>query len=172
MRAQRIFAGFEIDIDLLPRYQGTRNHADIGFNLMATNKRCANKSMKNESALLSAFLNDQIDSRDFRHADHVRVGFELLDRHTFPDALAAYSVALRGIAARAGNPGAYHETITVAFLSLIAEHRLAGHHTEFDDFVRDNPELMDKSLIGHWYPPERLMSDIARRTFVMPEAAQ
>jgi len=58
-----------------------------------------------------------LDERVFHHADHVRVGFELLCRHTFPDALAAYSAALKGIAKRGGDPGAYHETITVAFLS-------------------------------------------------------
>jgi hypothetical protein len=122
---------------------------------------------RNENALLTAFLRGEIGG-DFRHADHVRVGFELLCHHNFPDALVLYSVSLKGIAARAGNPGAYHETITVAFLSLIAEHRAAGQYADFESFIRDNPKLMDKSLLGRWYAPERLLSDIARRTFVMP----
>ena len=121
---------------------------------------------------LSAFLHGEVDNRDFHHADHVRVGFEILRHHTFPDALAAYSVALHGIATRAGHPEAYHETITVAFLSLIAEHSAVGQYADFETFKRDNPELMDKSLLERWYPRERLGSDIARRTFVMPEAAR
>jgi hypothetical protein len=123
---------------------------------------------KDKQLLLNAFLGDKIDGRAFHHADHVRVGFELLCRHTFPDALAAYSAALKGIAKRAGNPGAYHETITVAFLSLIAEHHAAGSHANFEAFIEDNPQLLDKSILERWYAPERLLSDIARKTFVMP----
>lgn len=124
---------------------------------------------KDESLLLNAFLGGKIEGRNFHHADHVRVGFELLCRHTFPDALAAYSAALKGIATRAGNPGAYHETITVAFLSLIAEHRAAGRYADCEAFLKNNPQLLDKSILERWYAPEQLLSEIARQTFVMPE---
>jgi hypothetical protein len=124
---------------------------------------------KDEPLLLNAFLGGKIEGRSFHHADHVRVGFELLCRHTFPDALAAYSAALKGIATRAGNPGAYHETITVAFLSLIAEHRAAGRYADCEAFLKNNPQLLDKSILERWYAPERLLSDIARKTFVMPD---
>jgi hypothetical protein len=129
----------------------------------------AKTTVKNGRVTLNAFLRGRIEGRDFRHADHVRVGFELLCHRNFPDALAAYSAALKGIATRAGSPGAYHETITVAFLSLIAERRAAGHHTDFEAFISDNLELMDKSILERWYEPERLLSDIARKTFVMPD---
>jgi hypothetical protein len=125
---------------------------------------------KQKQLLLNAFLGGKIDGRDFHHADHVRVGFELLCRHTFPGALAAYSAALKGIAKRAGNSRAYHETITVAFLSLIAEHHAAGRYANFEAFIEDNPQLMDKSILERWYAPERLLSDIARKTFVLPNA--
>jgi len=133
-----------------------------------TLSRSAKKPRQDKQALLNAFLGGRIDGRDFHHADHVRVGFELLCRHTFPDALAAYSAALKGIAKRAGNPGAYHETITVAFLSLIAEHHSAGTYADFEAFIADNPQLLDKSILERWYAPERLRSDLARKTFVMP----
>ena len=131
--------------------------------------RSANTAGQDRQLLLDAFLGGKIDGRDFHHADHLRVGFELLCRDTFPDALAAYSAALKGVAARAGNPGAYHETITVAFLSLIAEHHAAGRYTDFEALIGDHPQLLDKSILGRWYAPERLRSEIARRTFVMPE---
>jgi len=133
-----------------------------------TRSQSAKTPGKDKQLLLHSFLGGKIDGRDFHHADHVRVGFELLCRHTFPDALAAYSAALKGIATRAGNPGAYHETITVAFLSLIAEHHAAGRYADFEAFIGDNPQLLDKSILERWYAPERLLSDIARKTFVMP----
>jgi hypothetical protein len=134
-----------------------------------TSTRSAKTTFKKDQAMLNAFLRGKIAGRDFRHADHVRVGFELLCHRNFPDALAAYSAALKQIATRAGNPGAYHETITVAFLSLIAERRAGGHYADFEAFIGDNPELMDKSILERWYAPERLLSEIARRTFVMPD---
>ena len=71
---------------------------------------------------LRAFLRGDIDAANFRHADHVRMGFEILQHHDFPNAAVAFAGALKQIAARAA-PGKYHETITLAFLSLIAEGR-------------------------------------------------
>jgi len=137
-----------------------------------TRAQSAKAAARNDQALMNAFLRGKIEGRDFHHADHVRVGFELLCRHNFPDALATYSAALKGIATRAGNSGAYHETITVAFLSLIAEHQAAGQDADFESFIADNPELMDQSILKRWYSPERLLSDIARKTFVMPPGAR
>jgi hypothetical protein len=117
---------------------------------------------------LDAFLHGEVDNKSFHHVDHVRVAFEILGRHDFPDAVAAYSTGLKSIARRAGNPGAYHETITVAFLSLIAERRIVGDYRDFSAFVADNADLLDKSVLGRWYTPERLQSETARRTFVLP----
>lgn len=129
----------------------------------------AKMAVNNNQTLLKTFLGGKIEGRNFRHADHVRVGFELLRQQTFPDALAAYCAALKGIARRAGNPGAYHETITVAFLSLIAERNAAGQYADFEVFIGENPDLMDKGILERWYAPARLLSDIARKTFVMPD---
>jgi len=129
----------------------------------------AKTTVNDDQLLLKAFLGGKIEGRSFRHVDHVRVGFGLLRQQNFPDALAAYCAALKGIAARAGNPGAYHETITVAFLSLIAERSAVGQHADFEAFIGDNPDLMDKTILERWYAPARLLSDIARKTFVMPD---
>ena len=119
------------------------------------------------------FLRGEIDGATFGHADHVHMAFEVLRRHrNFAEAAAAYSVALRRIAARAASPGAYHETITLAFLSLIAERMVDAPRDSFDEFVRDNPDLLDKDLLARWYAPERLMSPVARATFVLPDATR
>jgi hypothetical protein len=123
-------------------------------------------------ALVSAFLRAEIDGRTFRHADHVRVAFALLRRHDFSDAAATYTSALKAIAAKAGNPGAYHETITLAFLALIAERSAASEARDYDSFARANPDLLDKGILARWYTSERLGSDIARKTFILPEPAR
>jgi hypothetical protein len=122
-------------------------------------------------AELAAFLHGKTDGATFRHADHIRVAFEMLQRHAFLDAAAAYSTALKDIAARAGHPAAYHETITVAFLSLVAERCAERDYADFAAFATANADLMDKSVLRHWYGPARLGSAIARRTFVLPQPA-
>jgi hypothetical protein len=121
---------------------------------------------------LRAFLDGELDAESFRHADHVRAGFEILRHHEFPDAAAAFARSLKRIAMRAGAPGKYHETITLAFLSLIAERQALGGYVDFEAFAAASPDLMDASVLKRWYAPERLMSDIARKTFVLPDAGR
>jgi hypothetical protein len=117
---------------------------------------------------LETFLRGETDGRAFRHRDHLRMGFDLLRLMSFTEAAAAYSASLKAMAARAGSPGAYHETITVGFLALIAEH--ADAHTEFDAFFAASPALADKGVLRRWYDGERLSSALARKTFILPQA--
>jgi hypothetical protein len=118
---------------------------------------------------LRAFLDGTVDAANFRHVDHVRVGFEILRHHDFPDAAAAFARSLKQIATRAGAPNKYHETITLAFLSLIAERRALADYANFEAFASDNPDLLEASVLKRWYAPERLMSAVARKTFVLPD---
>ena len=120
---------------------------------------------------LEQFLTGEIPPQDFRHADHVRAGYELLARSDFLDAAAIYCRVLRQMTARAGKPQAFHLTVTLAFLSLIAERAELGAYASFEDFVLANPDLMDKSALARWYTPERLNGRAARRGFVLPDPA-
>lgn len=119
---------------------------------------------------LALFLRGETDGATFRHLDHLRMGFELLRRASFTRAAAAYSASLKIIAARNSAPGAYHETITVGFLALIAEHAASGAYTDFEGFLAAAPELADKRILQRWYGAERLGSALARKTFILPEA--
>jgi len=118
---------------------------------------------------LCDFLECRTDPARFRHADHVRMAFAVLRLHgEFADAALIYSRALRAIAARAGQPGLYHDTITFAFLSLIAERMAAAPEAEFESFAARNADLFDNSLLGRWYDSERLQLPLARKTFLLP----
>ncbi|HXQ14158.1 MAG TPA: hypothetical protein VN814_05995 [Caulobacteraceae bacterium] len=121
------------------------------------------------STELAAFLHGEIDARDFRHADHVRMAFEVLARHSFLDAAMAVSSALKAMARRAGNPGAYHETITLAFLAVIGERCATGGFRDYEEFAAANPDLLDKTVLARWYGPDKLGGETARRTFVLPD---
>jgi hypothetical protein len=122
-----------------------------------------------DDAVLDRFLSGRQTAEGFHHRDHLRVAYGILGHYSFSEAAYLYASRLRDIAARAGQPGRFHETVTLAFLSLVAEHRSAGDFASFDDFVGANPELLDKSVLLRWYRRERLNSGAARRTFLLPE---
>lgn len=126
--------------------------------------------MADELAELESFARGELDPDRFPHREHVRMGFEMLRRHNFAEAAYRYSLALRAMAAKAGKPQAFHQTVTIAFLSLIGE-RMQSAAADFAAFAQANPDLMDKSVLARWYRPERLTMDAARRTFLLPDRA-
>ena len=128
--------------------------------------------MDEELARLARFARGEFDAGAFPHREHVRMGFEMLRRHDFAETAYHYSFALRAMTARAGKPEAFHQTITIAFLALIAERMQAGAAADFQAFEQANPDLMDGSALGRWYRPERLAMEAARRTFLLPDAAR
>jgi hypothetical protein len=126
--------------------------------------------MSAELAELERFARGEVDPRNFPQREHVRMAFEMLRRHDFAETVLHYSRALRAMSARAGNPRAFHQTVTIAFLSLIAERmQESGGAADFDALVRAHPELLDKAAVTRWYRPERLASEAARHTFLLPE---
>ena len=128
--------------------------------------------MDEEPAHLARFVRGELDAGLFPHREHVRMGFEMLRRHDFVTSAYHYSLALRAMTARAGKPEAFHQTITIAFLALIGERMQAREVADFLAFERANPDLMDRRVLARWYRPERLTTDAARRTFLLPDAGR
>jgi hypothetical protein len=120
---------------------------------------------------LERFVRGEIDAANFPHREHVRMAFEMLRRHDFAESAWLYSRALRLMTAKAGKPRAFNQTTTIAFLSLIAERMERGGRPDFAAFARAHPELLDKGVLSRWYRPDQLATEIARRTFVLPEPA-
>jgi hypothetical protein len=118
---------------------------------------------------LERFVRGEIDATSFPHREHLRMAFEMLRRHDFAESVWLFSKALRAMTAKAGKPHAFHQTITVAFLSLVAERIDRDGPLEFAAFERANPDLLVKGALDPWYRAERLASELARRTFLLPE---
>jgi hypothetical protein len=121
---------------------------------------------------LERFVRGELDPAQFPHREHVRMAYEMLRRHDFAETVLHYSRALRAMSARAGKPQAFNQTVTIAFLSLVAERMEGGAGADFAAFQRDNAELFEKNALARWYRPERLASDAARRTFLLPDCAR
>ncbi|HXU34445.1 MAG TPA: hypothetical protein VN851_28045, partial [Thermoanaerobaculia bacterium] len=63
----------------------------------------------------------------------------------------------------------YHETLTRAWVELIADgaHRFPASSSF--EFLEACPELLDRSILNRYYSPELLASDRARKTWVEPD---
>ncbi len=118
------------------------------------------------------FLSGMLEPAAFSHREHVRMAFEMLRRHSFVHTALRFSEVLQSMARRSGKPEAFHQTITIAFLALVAERLEAATYTDFESFVATNPDLLDKSALTRWYRPDQLAQRAARRTFILPGPAR
>ncbi|MCG8405840.1 MAG: hypothetical protein MI923_11645 [Phycisphaerales bacterium] len=128
--------------------------------------------MTDNNDLLTRFENQTIIPGTFRHRDHVHLTWLLLQEHTLLESLNRLSPGLKRMAASAGAPEKYHETITWAYAFLINE-RIHKEPSErnFESFAADNADLLNwqRHGLSDFYSPNRLQSSFARSVFVLPD---
>jgi hypothetical protein len=100
------------------------------------------------------------------------MGFEMLRRYDFATCAFQYSKALKTMVAKVGAPQAFHQTMTIAYLALIAERLESGNCVDFEAFAAGNPDLFDPSVLRRWYSAEQLGTKAARHTFLLPQLAR
>src|SRR5688500_13059302 len=128
--------------------------------------------MTADSDFLAAFEDGTLPAERFHHADHVRAACLILREESLAAALCRFSTALKRFAAAKNKTGLYHETITWGYLLLVNERmERAGSALSWKEFAASNPDLMTwrPSVLDQYYTPETLGSDLARRTFVLPD---
>ncbi|MEM9385644.1 MAG: hypothetical protein AAGA68_11330 [Pseudomonadota bacterium] len=108
---------------------------------------------------------------EFSHEDHVRVAFDLLQRHEFLEATARFGRGARALAARSGVPERFNATITLAFLALIRECMVQEVPASAEALLQQYPQLTHRGLLSRWYSSARLASPLARQAFVLPDRA-
>lgn len=110
-----------------------------------------------------------LDPKNFSHADHVVVAYEALSRHDFIEAMSIVSSGIRALAEKAGDKSKFNATITLAFISLIAERMQTTCHDDAGDFLRQNPDLTGPAALSSWYSKDRLASPMARSIALLPD---
>jgi len=121
--------------------------------------------------LLERFVDTTLPAAEFHHQQHVQVAWLFVRRHGMPAALSEFSAAIKRFADAKGATGLYHETITWAFLLLIADRQARHPVDSWDEFAGANADLLTwkPSVLNRYYSKELLASDLARRTFLMPD---
>ena len=125
-----------------------------------------------ESEWMEAFERCTLPNDSFHHADHVRMAFLYLQKHTPLEALGRFSSALARFAAANGNPNLYNETITWALLLLIRERvARADSPQTWAEFSASNTDLLrwDDNILKKYYRPETLSSELAKNVFLFPD---
>jgi hypothetical protein len=123
-----------------------------------------------DEELVQAFEAATLASDQFTHTAHVRVAWWYLQRLPLGEALTRFTTSLKRFAAHHGATGLYHETITVAYVLLIADRLNGSRALPWADFMAAHPELLARrpSILAQYYDDETLQSPRAREGFVMP----
>jgi hypothetical protein len=121
--------------------------------------------------LLDRFVDTTLPAAEFHHEQHVQVAWHFVRRHGMPQALAEFTAAIKRFADAKGATGLYHQTITWAFLLLIAERQARCEADSWEAFAGANPDLLTwrPSVLERYYSSEVLQSDLARTVFIFPD---
>ena len=117
---------------------------------------------------VAAFEACTLPPDEFPHRGHVRLAWLYLREAPLLETLPRFSEGLKRYAASLGAAGKYHETVTWAFLFLIHERMQQSAAETFDEFAAANEDLFGP-ILERYYTSDVLASDLARRTFVLPD---
>jgi hypothetical protein len=127
-----------------------------------------------DAEFLQAFEACKLPHSEWTHTAHVRMAWLYLRARPPGEALVRVCEGIKRYNASRENSKGYHETITRAYLILIAARmRPNANGQTFSEFAAANPDLVDgklRALLAH-YHPETLFSAPARAAFVPPDLA-
>ncbi len=112
-----------------------------------------------------------VDPATFDHQAHIYVAWSYIQQMELLESIDRYRSALRRLTQKIGVPGKYHETITWFYMIAVSEGATGAAASDWEAFRNGNPDLFAKgpTIIQRFYSEGRLMSDRARRTFVLPD---
>ena len=109
------------------------------------------------------------ERRGFGHREHLELTWSYLRSYPFARAASAAAAAIRHVAGLHGAPDRYHDTMTRAWVRLVAVHMQQADAACFDDFLAKNPGLLDRDLLAGHYSRVLLNSASARARFAEPD---
>ena len=118
-----------------------------------------------DDAFLAAFHACRLLPASFRHGDHLRLAWLMLHTYDTDRALSAVRAGIRRFAAHHGVAHIFHETVTGAWIRLLATH----DERDFATFVEANAERLNQRLLLRFWTEETLNSPAARSAWVPPD---
>lgn len=127
-----------------------------------------------DQQLLCQFENCSLPKEQWTHTAHVRVAYLYLRGQNVEDVINTMRAGIKALNAAHGTldtpTGGYHETITQAWVRVIASLLTNGSADESSEaFIQRHMPLGHSNLLGQFYSKELLMSVKARAEFVEPD---
>lgn len=121
-----------------------------------------------------AFEQGSFPITDFDHRSHIRLAYVYLVGSETKDALHSMRTALHGFLVHNNiNIAKYSETITQAWIMAVRHFmELTEISSSADDFINQNPRLLDPKIMLSHYSAETLFSDVAKQSFINPDVEQ
>ncbi len=113
-----------------------------------------------DDEFVAAFERCTLPPSAFHHRDHIRLARIYLDRLGLDAATIQFAESLKRFATHLGKSEKYHETMTIAWMRLVA------------GSPREHAALLDKDHLYRYYSRELLDSPEARMGFVEPDLQQ
>jgi hypothetical protein len=120
-----------------------------------------------DTAFLAALQDCSLPLEQFHHGDHLRLAWLKLRARPFPAALDSVRATIRAFADHHGKAAIYHETITAAWVALLASH----HEPTFVEFLSANESLLNAKLLERYWSPQALFSPAAKEAWLPPDRA-
>lgn len=118
-----------------------------------------------DDEFLAAFHACTLDPTLFRHGDHLRLAWLYVHRGPLEEAVLRVRTEIKAFAASHGASQKFHETMTEAWVRLIATHS----ESSFENFIKENESRLNGALLHRFWSPEVLASDEARVAWVPPD---
>ena len=130
----------------------------------------------NDETFVREFETGRFTMAQWHHREHIKIGYVYLRRYSFEAALARLHEKLEALNEVHQVPAhphrGYHETMTVAWLVLVAAIlEEYGPEATSDEFCEKHPELLEKTALRLFYSRDLIMSAQAKREFVQPDLA-
>lgn len=122
-----------------------------------------------DDQFLATFERGEFAGDAFPHRAHLRMAW-LYVTDLGPDAAIRRAAdGIRNLARRNGRPALYHDTLTRAWVYLVAA--AIAHHrpATFAELLARHPQLLDKQLLLLHYSRDLLTSARARATWIAPD---
>ena len=130
--------------------------------------------MENDAAieaLVRAFEDGSLPKARWTHQAHLTVALWYLRRYPRPEATERIREGIQAYNGRHGNAAGYHETITLAWVAVVA--RFLAEHDRGQPLSSLTAALLEacggKDHLLVYYSDRVLMSEEARRTWVPPD---
>ena len=128
--------------------------------------------MSDSVDFIMKFESGQVAPEGFDHRAHVHLAWCYLQQYSLLESVARFTAALQAFTRRVGAEDKYHETITIAFLLLIADRMERGQ--SWTEFAQTNGDWIDRGMrvMHRHYSEAALANEGARLHFAMPDRVE